>query len=1124
LQYADGAPFSKGGLVVCGTEVNHDCDASQPFVSLETDACSADANDAAFGGVCCDTRQCSAPTPAPTEPTTVPTGVDFVVRVANSRYEITTMEISAEGSAPITQDQPSITLVRGSSYIFDVDVGAEHPFWIKSSAVLGENGAYNTGIDDGAGQKNRFVQGQFNFTVDPSAPDTLTYICQYHDWMVGTINIVDGVAPVNPTSSPSTGPTDLDCSSCEGPYPSHDGCEGRVQWLMQNWNSVTWTQDYADHGVDGSRCSAQAYLNSVEPHCPPVSSDCFTPPAPIVDSTEPSRPCGSACSSAEWDLVWSDEFDGSALNRSKWDHEVDCAGGGNNEMQCYTAREENVRLDGEGHLLIEARAEEYAGSASDGSCTYTGDESWKCTAQQPFTSGRLRTRHHASWKYGRFDVRAKLPAGHGMWPAIWMLPTDGAYGGWPHSGEIDIMEARGGDVGVVGGTLHYGNGWPNNENTGTETSLDCVSGGDFTADFHVYSVVWTEEAITWMVDGIVFHTEQLNGRSFGSRYSSGGKPFDQDFHIILNVAIGGNYFGSAGVQVGDVRLLQPAMVVDYVRVYQSHAHEMKVQTGTFACRATREGSAADVCGAVQWACEQFQSIDGLSCSGHEWGCSGVSDAAKFLIADIVFDRYYQHSKDAGGICDFSGKAALSQAALSQAPLVVVACRATREGSAADLCGAVQWACEQFQSIDGLSCSGHEWGCSGVSDAAKFLIADVVFDRYYQHAKDAGGTCDFSGKAALQEEGGDTGTASQDPKGVGSSAMAVRSCKADREGSVASVCGVVTWTCEQFQNMADDVSCSGSEWACSYADDGTKWSIADAVFDRHYQAVKGNGGTCIAVFGEAECPEMENRCCVASASTAVQASFDVALAAETVESFDAAKQQNFKVALATVLGAAVAAADITLTVTADPAASSRRNRHRRALATTGIIVTVQVAASATVATAVEAIVGGATFTSDLQNEAVLRGVMTTASDSYNSLSVDALSFTRSAHAHAVGVAELPPTPAPPTPAPVCVRAAFQSTMVNECAAIGTTCQTAVHSAKGTGTLSALKSAFGCSDVSGTNACVNFIVCVADALGSSGCPLTAMPPKLQRLKFTRDQVCNTTTAGSAEAEAVCEASPC
>jgi beta-glucanase (GH16 family) len=335
---------------------------------------------------------------------------------------------------------------------------------------------------------NGFVKGRFNFTVGEDAPDGLTYICQYHEWMVGRIEITGGGG----TSTGGAAPT--------------------------------------------------------------------AAPAPL---------CGSACSSAEWDLVWSDDFDGVGLNLSKWDYEVDCAGGGNNEMQCYTAREENVRLDGDGHLLIEARAEQYAGSASDGSCTVTGSESsWKCTARRPFTSARLRTKYHASWKYGRFDVRAKLPAGHGMWPAIWLLPTANAYGGWPHSGEIDIMEARGGDVGVIGGTLHYGNAWPNNQHAGAETSLDCISGGNFTAKFHVYSVVWTEEAISWLVDGVVFHTEQLNGRSFGTRYDADGKPFDQDFHFILNVAIGGNYFGTAGVPVADVQLLQPAMQVDYVRVYQ----------------------------------------------------------------------------------------------------------------------------------------------------------------------------------------------------------------------------------------------------------------------------------------------------------------------------------------------------------------------------------------------------------------------------------------------------------------------------------------------------------------------------------------------------------------------------
>src|SRR3989442_3945191 len=125
-----------------------------------------------------------------------------------------------------------------------------------------------------------------------------------------------------------------------------------------------------------------------------------------------------------WELVWSDEFDGRTLDASKWEFEVNARGGGNNELQYYVTNNARVK---NGLLFIEARKEHYTGPAGT----------------RDYTSSRLRTRLKGDWKYGRFDIRAKLPRGRGMWPAIWLLPTDEAYGGWPNSGEIDIMELIG---------------------------------------------------------------------------------------------------------------------------------------------------------------------------------------------------------------------------------------------------------------------------------------------------------------------------------------------------------------------------------------------------------------------------------------------------------------------------------------------------------------------------------------------------------------------------------------------------------------------------------------------------------------------------------------------------------
>src|SRR5437899_12605615 len=186
----------------------------------------------------------------------------------------------------------------------------------------------------------------------------------------------------------------------------------------------------------------------------------------------------------QWQLVWSDEFDGSSLDLSKWEFEVNARGGGNNELQYYTTN--NVRVSG-GLLRIEARKEHYTGPGGT----------------REYTSARIRTRGKGDWQYGRFDVRAKLPQGKGMWPAIWMLPSDQRYGGWPHSGEIDIMELLGHDPKKVYGTLHYSDP-KGHRSKGTNFVL---RGGTFADDFHIFRFEWEPAAMRWYVDGQLYQSQ-----------------------------------------------------------------------------------------------------------------------------------------------------------------------------------------------------------------------------------------------------------------------------------------------------------------------------------------------------------------------------------------------------------------------------------------------------------------------------------------------------------------------------------------------------------------------------------------------------------------------------------------
>ena len=245
-------------------------------------------------------------------------------------------------------------------------------------------------------------------------------------------------------------------------------------------------------------------------------------------------------SAAEWQLVWADEFNGKSLDYSKWGIEVNAFGGGNNEMQIYTDRPENVRVQN-GQLIIEARKDGYAEAGT----------------KREYSSGRIRSKHRGEWRYGRIDVRAKLPVGKGIWPAIWMLPTDNAYGTWAASGEFDIMELVGHEPDTYHGTLHYGGKWPNNKHTGKSYKLQK---GTFADAFHVFSIVWKEGEIQWYLDGKLWQT-QKQWSSEGGKFPA---PFDQRFHLLINLAVGGNWPGPP-----DGKTKFPAqLLVDYVRVYQ----------------------------------------------------------------------------------------------------------------------------------------------------------------------------------------------------------------------------------------------------------------------------------------------------------------------------------------------------------------------------------------------------------------------------------------------------------------------------------------------------------------------------------------------------------------------------
>jgi beta-glucanase (GH16 family) len=269
-----------------------------------------------------------------------------------------------------------------------------------------------------------------------------------------------------------------------------------------------------------------------------------------------------------WKLVWSDEFDGTEIDKTKWDFDIGNGfynydanqwinGWGNDELQYYTREPENAFVK-DGMLHVRAVKESLHG------CGYT--------------SARLKTRKKDGsvlfcQAYGRFEFRAKLPTGQGVWPALWLLPQDEKYGTWPSSGEIDIMEAKGQEPNKVLGTLHFGSRWPANAHSSREYVLP--ANGKI-ADFHVYALEWEPGEIRWLVDGKEYATQSF---WWSSAKNDGGKginpakeadlnswpaPFDRPFYLVMNVAVGGKFLG----RPDKTTVFPVEMVVDYVRVYE----------------------------------------------------------------------------------------------------------------------------------------------------------------------------------------------------------------------------------------------------------------------------------------------------------------------------------------------------------------------------------------------------------------------------------------------------------------------------------------------------------------------------------------------------------------------------
>ena len=235
---------------------------------------------------------------------------------------------------------------------------------------------------------------------------------------------------------------------------------------------------------------------------------------------------------------WSDEFDGNSVDSHKWDYDIGTGGWGwgNGEMQYYRSQNASVK---DGELHITAKREHYEDS--------------------DYTSARMVTRGKFSFKYGYIEAKIKLPLEQAMWPAFWLLPENNVYGGWPHSGEIDVMEARGRIFNQSSSALHF------STSEGDHTYRSNEVSGHNISQYHLYACEWKETAIKFYIDGALHLTVRNDQWTTSGAPSSLNAPFDQNFHLILNLAVGGQFDNWVEPRS---EFTSADMLVDYVRVFQ----------------------------------------------------------------------------------------------------------------------------------------------------------------------------------------------------------------------------------------------------------------------------------------------------------------------------------------------------------------------------------------------------------------------------------------------------------------------------------------------------------------------------------------------------------------------------
>jgi len=303
-------------------------------------------------------------------------------------------------------------------------------------------------------------------------------------------------------------------------------------------------------------------------------------PAAAQTPTPSAAPAPTPAASTDggWKMVFSDEFEGTALDGSKWHAYQDCWGGGNKERECYTRRPDNVAVH-DGQLDLTAHYETVTGPSLSEDLRKPGETPPPAT--KPFSSGKVSTKGKFTLTYGRIEVRAKSPVGQGVWPAIWLLPAQDLYGPWPGSGEIDVMEAVnlvvkcgscvGGVENQIYGTIHFGSNMHHYQGSSIQKAFALPKGTE--GDWHTYRVDWNPDEMVWAVDGKEYERVRLHNwrdplQKTKPEPAVRNAPFDRPFYLILNLAIGGEWpesHDASGVLLDDY---PKHFAIDWVHIYQ----------------------------------------------------------------------------------------------------------------------------------------------------------------------------------------------------------------------------------------------------------------------------------------------------------------------------------------------------------------------------------------------------------------------------------------------------------------------------------------------------------------------------------------------------------------------------